>query len=431
MAGALSRQRFADGGQAQPFTSGDYALATDPNAANNPYVAATAGGALSQDNTAANDLVDYGRDLRGSSPALDYQALKGERDRAAGQKIAAINQAMGILQAARAGQASNLPMLAAAGGILSPTRTGSLAESLGAGFRAAVPVTEEERRQQWQQASAMGNLGVAASEVPLQTSQQDISDWNARMQRAEQALATAAIVGGRVQTATIGAQAREDVAQKAADAKIQAAIIQGNARIGWAEINAQKGQWEYEGLDPNNQGQGVYLNKNWGTVNFGPAIDPKKNVGADPARIREANILVQKGVAPDFNKAYSMVRAGVNDANTFDRLVQAEKNTIRQEMRYQGASDEELEARARKNIVERTKSRQEPAATPAAASPPPAAASPPAAAPPPAAPSGTQNQPAAAAPPVAKPPVKIGTKVKNKLTGERRILTDKGWETIQ
>ena len=193
---------------------------------------------------------------------------------------------MAILQASKQGMTTNVPMLAAAGAMLAPTRTGTFAESLGHAFTAAAPATDVQRQQEWQQNAAIGQLGVEGASVPLQVSQEDMQDFWKRMQLAEQAQQGAALVGGRSQVATIGAGSRENVAAQQAQAKIQAAIIQGNARVDWATINAQKGAWQYEGPDPTtvdkdgNPTRGVYLNKTWGTANFGPPVDPKSSPGA-------------------------------------------------------------------------------------------------------------------------------------------------------
>jgi hypothetical protein len=58
------------------------------------------------------------------------------------RRDAQFQAAMGTLAA---GQTASVPMMAMAGGMLEPTRSGSFAESLGAGFRAATPAILQQR----------------------------------------------------------------------------------------------------------------------------------------------------------------------------------------------------------------------------------------------------------------------------------------------
>lgn len=77
--------------------------------------------------------------------------------------------------------------------------------------------------------------------------------------------------------------------------------------------------------------------------------------GGDPARIREASTLVERGVAPDFPTAYRMVRTGTNEGASYQSKVQAEKKMLMP--RYTDAmgrltiSNEDLEELA-VNIIE-------------------------------------------------------------------------------
>ena len=57
------------------------------------------------------------------------------------------------------------------------------------------------------------------------------------------------------------------------------------------------------GNRPDDPTKGLYLDKTSGDVNEGPAVEPKVGTaGADPARIREADVLVKRGAAPDFTR---------------------------------------------------------------------------------------------------------------------------------
>lgn len=73
-----------------------------------------------------------------------------------------------------------------------------------------------------------------------------------------------------------------------------------------------------------------------------------------PAQVRSAMWLVQQGIAPDLESAYTMVRSGVNEASVYGRLVAAEKKTLMDS----GISEAQAEQQARATIEDRIKSKK-------------------------------------------------------------------------
>jgi hypothetical protein len=409
VAGALSgRYRFADGGGAgtdQPFTPGygTYAASTNPNAVNDPYAAISiaANPPPLQDNQAAADQLAFGQSLRGQgSPTQQYEALRGQRDAAAAQKAKSIQDAMAILQAGKNSQTTSLPMLAAAGAMLAPTRTGAFTESLGNAFSAAGPAIARQRQEDWQQNEAQANLGVEAGSIPLQVSSEDMQDFWKRMQLAEQAQQGAALVGGRTQVSQVNAQAKGDAAAKAAQAHIQAAIIQGGARVDGATIAANRKAWEYKGPDPSTldkdgnptpNTQGLYWNSTTNTMNYGPLLDPDSDSGKAAAKqsvkINAARALMadakQNGRTLSLTDAWAMVNTGVNSDTAYQKLLNDRMKVIQANLKNSSLSSDEIRAMARKQLMEGPPPKVAPDAT---ASPSPSGASPTAPAAPAAAP---------------------------------------------
>lgn len=120
------------------------------------------------------------------------------------------------------------------------------------------------------------------------------------------------------------------------------------------------------GLDPatNQQTPGMYRLPMRGGPDESPQFYPGQTItprsgGAaahDPARIREARTLVEQGAAPDFTTAYSMVRSGVRDGATWQRLIQTEKKQIGGQIGNLSLSDSDLERMAVENIMRRQQS---------------------------------------------------------------------------
>ena len=235
------------------------AVAPDPYS--NPAVVAPYGALGPASSPYAEDQAKYADELRGAgSPLQQFQALQAARDQAAQQKAAAIQNAMAILQAGRAAQTTSLPMLAAGAAMLQPTRSGGFAESLANGLGAAGPVIAQQRMRDEAENAAMGNLGVQAAGVPLETAQADIGDFFRRMQLAEQAASSAALTGTRLGTAQIAAQSRTDAAQ-----------IRAQAQENSATIRTNRNNYQYLGPSKDDPTIGLFLNKSTGETTTGPA----------------------------------------------------------------------------------------------------------------------------------------------------------------
>lgn len=147
----------------------------------------------------------------------------------------------------------------------------------------------------------------------------------------------------------------------------QLEILQQNADT--ARKRAEQQSAIYLGTSPDDPKVGLYMDRKSGDVTNGPAVAGKAGA-ADTAHIRESHSLMkEQGV--DFPTAYGMVRSGVNDSSTFQRLVQAEKKII-QSSSLVPIPDKQAEAQARETVVNREKGRaaQKPAAAPAPAAAP-------------------------------------------------------------
>lgn len=164
------------------------------------------------------------------------------------------------------------------------------------------------------------------------------------------------------------AEQRQEWQQNQGDKHLQ--ILQQQADT--AKLRAEQGNHTYLGVDPDDPKSGIYLDKRSGETSTGPAVAGKAGA-ADPARIREAKSLVSQGVAPDFTTAYGMVRAGVNDTNTFQRLVQAEKKIIQGTPQGMSMTDKAAESQARETVIARARAAPGTAAQPAAQAVKPAA----------------------------------------------------------
>jgi hypothetical protein len=318
----------------------------------------------------AKNLQDISTELSGtpgtdSGPLAQFQALKAERDKAAGDKMAAINRAMGILQAS--GQRTiNAPLLAAGAAMMAPTRTGSIGEALSNAGAAAVPRIEQEREMDRTNAVDLGRLAIAGGEVPMQQEQQDEADFLARQRLAEE-----------YGMHSLYAGARENVAATQATAKVDAAAIMSKGRLDAANVQALKGRIKYIGTDSKDPSTGIYLDTTTGMVQYGPATQGK---GTGPSKaVQDAQWLVQNGVAPDLTTAYAMARSGVNDIHQFENEVEHEKSIILStpqgmQQAAQPGGMEQIENQARENVVARAHAMPARSPQPGAKAPPAAPA---------------------------------------------------------
>lgn len=178
----------------------------------------------------------FAESMRGANPGATLGALQQARSQDADIKAQRIQQAMSILQANKDSQTTNLPLLAAAGAMLAPTRTGGFSESLGNAMTAAVQPTQVDRTRDTNLAGAMGRLGIEGSDVPLQNDMANIGDFWRQMQLAEQAGSSAALADTRTGIAREAQTSRENVAQIRADAVKTAAQTRSDALVAaWRE----------------------------------------------------------------------------------------------------------------------------------------------------------------------------------------------------
>ena len=206
----------------------------------------------------AQDLEGFG-----GGPLAQMNTLKQNRDADGQDKMAAMDKAMGLFNAVQSGQTTNLPMMEAAAGLLSPTPNGGgFAASLGQGLSRAAPAVQQQRQMDMANASRIANLGIEKASVPMEMNQADNNDFNNRMRLANQAETSATNAQGRSDSAYIAGQSRlgsaaiqaggrTAVAQINVDGKDQVANINYASKIDAATIAANKNRWKSIGTDAN------------------------------------------------------------------------------------------------------------------------------------------------------------------------------------
>jgi hypothetical protein len=269
--------------------------------------------------------------LMGNDPAGRFQDLADSRDKAAQQKMAAIERAMTNLQNVGQQQTVNLPLLAAAAGMLAPTRTGGFGESVGNAMREAVPALGQQRQMVQERALQQARLGIEEGSIPSELSQEQMQDYLKQLQVGEQYGQT----GARLQSGELIARARERASELGYQGKVGSAAITAQGRVDSASVLADRGRFAYIGPNPADQNEGVYLDKNTGTTHFGAAALGKGLAPADTAQIRTAKSLQMEYAKPEngrikltFPDAYGMTRAGVNNPHQWVSEVQAAQRLI-------------------------------------------------------------------------------------------------------
>ena len=193
----------------------------------------------------------------GAQPAAGAgQGAISQGDPAASDKAQALQRAMMVLQIANGGgtmgQSTNLPLLAAAGAMLKPTRTGSFSESLGNAFDAGAGAAQQQRQLQEQSL--------------LRGQQQDMmNQWHMGM------------VGARQESADANMRRAQDYGLKT-----QADVAVGTARASYlqAKMNLEKstnGRWTIVGVDTAT-GLPIELDTQHGTTKLGD-----QQIGMKPA----------------------------------------------------------------------------------------------------------------------------------------------------
>ena len=229
------RRRFAEGGGSgapdmapQPQVPD----ATDPNTPTgaSPLVAR------------ADQLSFEGPSIGPQDGALGAGSPYGGLDPQSQQQMVAMRRAMDTLIANQIAQTGNInvPMLAAAGAMMSPTRTGSFGESMGNAITAAAQGTEAQRRlateellgqqqAEMNQAWRMGMLGLRGEH----------EQSYGQMAQARQDQAQASQL--RAQIAGLSLEARTNVQNRALDLKQQGMDDLSAYRQAYLE-NQQRGQ---------------------------------------------------------------------------------------------------------------------------------------------------------------------------------------------
>lgn len=197
---------------------------------------------------ASDALMGDPKDIAG---ALDTS--RGNYDKAVAGKMTAINRAMARLSGLGQGQV-NLPLLAGAAGALQPS--GSLGQTLGNAFNAAIPQIEKQRAIERQLAGSMDNLDVAGADTGIDGARGDEGFLEKRIDLADKYASQA----GNVQN-------RADLN----NARTRQSVLQYAGRIGAADISANKNRYQFIGSDPQDPMIGRYLDKSTGNTVAGPA----------------------------------------------------------------------------------------------------------------------------------------------------------------
>jgi hypothetical protein len=182
-----------------------------------------------------------------TSPLAQYRQIKASRDAAVAQKMAAITRAMSFLSNTQGGDRSNLPLMLASAGLLQPTRTGTIGESIGNAASAAVPEITRQREIERQLASGMGQLGIEGADVPLQAVSADEADLQNRIR-----------LGEEFGSAAARAQAQADMAH----ARLATGYLTYKGRIDSAALMNNRNRWKFIGNDPNDPSVGRYIDQN-------------------------------------------------------------------------------------------------------------------------------------------------------------------------
>lgn len=231
--GALStrgRRRYAGGGDVEDQY--DYATTSDPA---NDQGSAT--GALA--NASEPDLTPDQQTQRINAGAANIQRQLATQQILRG---AGINTPL-ILDPSQAPGAANVPLLAGAGAMLQPTRSGGFSEALGNAFSAAAPAIEKQRAltetAQLRKAQMDNNAAIWGARTGVQQDRNDI--YAQRVQ--DQATIAARVADLRQQgldERTANHQAMQELGAGKLDAyrdRTQAQTDTSDARIGLAQRN--------------------------------------------------------------------------------------------------------------------------------------------------------------------------------------------------
>lgn len=164
---------------------------------------------LEQDENEETRTGRLGRELTGDNPIGALEQARSAGRTAREVKIAALRAARDRLSADPPNPGAAL--LAAASGLLSPTRTGALAESLGQGAKAAGPALQEYLRAGERRRGQDQELGIAEADV-------EVADADRAYQELQQRLQLGAQLTGRADNLGERRLAREDRTQARKDA---------------------------------------------------------------------------------------------------------------------------------------------------------------------------------------------------------------------
>ena len=209
-----------------------------------------------------------------------YQQLRGQLDSANADRLARISNAKNILQAAQNNQTTNLPLLAAAGAFMAPTRTGSFGESMGNAINAALPQVQQQRQSDEQAAKMQAQIDMQYGDVVQQAAKDALSEFGVNFFK-EQDQARLAATQAREQAAQLEtvrhnkAQEQQNATSTNAQAAYYKALADAQGEGKYDQIVPMEDEDGNPKLDPNGLPLATYIDTDTGDQKVMP-YDPSR-----------------------------------------------------------------------------------------------------------------------------------------------------------
>jgi hypothetical protein len=211
-----------------------------------------------QPSALTQSLSDVGTELMKNPQEVEGALSRAHtaQDKATTDKLAAIQRAVNVLQSIGQ-QGPNMSQLAWGAGLLAPTQTGSLSESIGNGGRALYDATQKQQEGARQDVKDLLGLDTTAAQLPADLANANVDDVFKRL-NAGREFGSAAQLG----------EYRTDLTNSRNI---------GNAiKLSTAQINANKGRYQYLGPSQDDPSIGLYLDKTTGATVQGDAVAAKQ-----------------------------------------------------------------------------------------------------------------------------------------------------------
>lgn len=200
--------------------------------------AAQSMGALSQ-----SIIGDTGNGPQGVLSKMN--SLDANQNQAAQQKIKQIQDARNTLAIMKAGQSTNLPLLAFGTAMLAPTRSGALTEAISKGGEAAIPQVQAQRERDLQYAMAQGKLGIDEGDVGLTQAQLANEQFQKKLGLSIEAARIPSTEATWQNRGNQTYQRATDVANINSGSRLDAATIRSNAMLQAQTMRTGEDQQKY------------------------------------------------------------------------------------------------------------------------------------------------------------------------------------------